>query len=68
MYYYMMIYAVVFQQVTPAQLNEFVKSILEVYHDRSMYLDCLKEPVQRPSSATLQGNPALGEKYRGSAI
>ncbi|KAK2168021.1 hypothetical protein LSH36_21g05004 [Paralvinella palmiformis] len=50
------------EQITPSQLNDFIRTILDDFHGRSVYLDCQKEPSQRPSSATLQGNPALGAR------
>ena len=50
-----------FQTVTPTQLNDGLPPILEAFHTRSQYLNCLKNATPRPSSATLQGNPALGK-------
>ncbi|KAJ8300120.1 hypothetical protein KUTeg_021639 [Tegillarca granosa] len=46
-------------QITSRQLNDTLKAIFEAFHARSVYLNCVTDPAPRPTSATMQGNPAL---------
>ncbi|XP_071097132.1 coiled-coil domain-containing protein 180-like [Haliotis cracherodii] len=48
------------EQITSSQLNDSLKALLEAFHARCVYLNCMKEGPARPQSASLQGNPATG--------
>ncbi|XP_056009695.1 coiled-coil domain-containing protein 180-like isoform X3 [Ostrea edulis] len=50
------------EQITSRQLNETLKTVLEAFQDRSIYLNCMKDPTPRPPSGTMQGPPALERK------
>ncbi|XP_076436919.1 coiled-coil domain-containing protein 180-like isoform X2 [Babylonia areolata] len=38
------------EQISPGQLNEFLKVVMEAFHRRSEYLNCLKTGANRPPS------------------
>ena len=46
------------QQVTPVELNAGLKVIFDAFHERSRYLNCVKDTNPPPPPTPLQGNPA----------
>ncbi|ELU16401.1 hypothetical protein CAPTEDRAFT_163477 [Capitella teleta] len=50
------------ESVTPQQLKDFMLTVFELFHQRCLFLDCLKKAIVRPPSggAIMQGPPSLG--------
>ncbi|KAK3086983.1 hypothetical protein FSP39_000010 [Pinctada imbricata] len=50
------------EQITSRQLNDTLKQMFEAFYRRSIYLNSVKDITQRPSSAIMQGPPAIGAR------
>ncbi|CAG2191023.1 unnamed protein product [Mytilus edulis] len=46
------------EQISSSQLNESLKLVFDSYHARSIFLNCTKDTITRPTSA-MQGPPAI---------
>ena len=51
---------VILQQISSSQLNEFLKTVMEAFHRRSEYLNCLKTVNRPPSNVALTGQTSGG--------
>ncbi|KAL3871453.1 hypothetical protein ACJMK2_039450 [Sinanodonta woodiana] len=48
------------EQITSSQLNMTLQAIFDAFHDRSKYLDCLKQPPALSTAPSSMTNPILG--------
>ncbi|KAL8612782.1 hypothetical protein ACOMHN_033452 [Nucella lapillus] len=56
------------EQITASQLNDFLKVVMEAFHHRSEYLNCLKMGANRPPSNLPQTGQTSGVRTRQPSL